>query len=164
MTSRFDDVSGRIMDEVAAGATLLDASDRAGVPVNTARGWVTRGRRDPDGPYGEFVATLAAAKTPDAGLDEDAEVGPIETEVEVVIVSRNLDDEGILVAAQARSLAAKCDELTVLPGAAAGTALAAASRRLGELVERLRLEPKDEITELQERYQRRRSASHADAG
>ncbi len=58
-----------------------------------------------------------------------------------------------------RALARTVDGLTASRGGAAGLALASVSRRLEECVSLLQIQPKDALTELQERRRRRLAAT-----
>ncbi len=68
-----------MLDAVRDGLTIEDAAVRAGVSVNTVRGWARDGRRNPDGRFGSFALNLDAARVaePASGpmdLDELREV------------------------------------------------------------------------------------------
>lgn len=169
MSEQFDRHADQLVAMVSEGLTLTDACSRAGVAYDTARGWVTAGRRDPDGPYGAFVIALDSGRVTTADDDEPPEPGPVEREVQTLIVGRKLEGEVAVAAEQARALARKVDSLTAAPGGSAGMALASVSRRLEECVAFLKLAPKDWLTELQEQYAARRAAnpnhySHQQAG
>lgn len=49
------EVAAGLIRSVKAGATIDEAARRLGVPVNTARGWLRDGRRDPAGKYGSLA-------------------------------------------------------------------------------------------------------------
>jgi hypothetical protein len=77
--SQFEDAGGVVLDAVRDGLTIEDAAVRAGVSVNTVRGWARDGRRNPDGRFGSFALNLDAARVaePASGpmdLDELREV------------------------------------------------------------------------------------------
>ena len=155
---RFEQAAGPLIEAVSDGSTLTDACATLGVPVNTARNWVSAGRREPEGPYGTFVSSLDDARARAAEFDtEDREIGRVERAVEALIGSRDLTGDGRVLAAQARALAHQVDALSASRGGQAGLALASVSRRLQECVDRLGNEPKDLLTELQERRAERRA-------
>jgi hypothetical protein len=53
---------GALIERTAAGVSLLDAARAVGVREATVKSWVTRGRREREGDYAEFVAALDAAR------------------------------------------------------------------------------------------------------
>jgi hypothetical protein len=53
---------GQIVGAVSTGATLADAARHAGVPVDTAKCWLRRGRRESGTEYAEFVEAVEAAR------------------------------------------------------------------------------------------------------
>jgi len=55
-------VRGDLVARAAAGASLADASRAVGLRLNTVKAWISRGRREADGPYFAFVADLDAAR------------------------------------------------------------------------------------------------------
>src|SRR5262249_12583310 len=91
--------------------------------------------------------------------DLDYELGRAEREVVKLISGRELDPEGSIAAVQARILARSLDKLSESRSGSAGLALAAVSRRLEECVCMLRLQPTNELTELQERRAARLEAA-----
>jgi hypothetical protein len=149
--SQFADHADRLVAFVSEGLTMRDGCARAGLSYDTARKWVSAGRRDPNGAYGAFVTALDAARCSSEAEDEDFEPGPVERQVEILIAGRELDGEAAIAAAQAQALARTVDTLSRTRGGSAGLALASVSRRLEECVGYLRLQPKDALTELQER-------------
>jgi hypothetical protein len=67
MKSRFDDLQGALLASVRDGLTLDDAATRAGVSVNTVRGWVREGRKNAEGRFAPFAAELDAARVSTVG-------------------------------------------------------------------------------------------------
>ena len=63
--------SERILEAAAKGANLREACEKAGIPYGTARVWIERGRRDPEGPYGAWVRRLDATKAPPPDARDD---------------------------------------------------------------------------------------------
>lgn len=61
MRSRFEELEAGLVASVRAGLSLEDAASRAGVSVNTVRGWAREGRKRRDGRFGAFAAVLDAA-------------------------------------------------------------------------------------------------------
>jgi hypothetical protein len=155
--SQFSDHSEQLVAMVSEGLPLTEACSRAGMPYDTARNWVTAGRRDPSGQYGAFVVALDRARM--SANQEDDDLGPVEREVERLIRGRELEGEVAIAAAQARALARKVDSLAASPGGSAGLALASVSRRLEDCVAVLRLEPRDFVTRLQEQVAAKRAAA-----
>jgi hypothetical protein len=47
-----------IVAAVRTGATIEEAAKRAGINVHTVRRWLSTGRKQPDGPYGELAADV----------------------------------------------------------------------------------------------------------
>ena len=52
-----------ILESVSAGASIADAARAAGVREGTLKGWITRGRREPSGPYTAFAASIERARS-----------------------------------------------------------------------------------------------------
>lgn len=53
---------GALVERAAAGVSLRDSCRALNLREATAKGWVTRGRREESGEYAEFVADLDAAR------------------------------------------------------------------------------------------------------
>lgn len=53
---------GALIERTAAGVSLPDACRAADLRLTTVKGWITRGRRETDGPYAEFVAAIEQAR------------------------------------------------------------------------------------------------------
>jgi hypothetical protein len=149
--SQFSDTADRLVAFVNEGLTLTDACSRVGVAYDTARNWVSAGRRDQAGRYGAFAAALDAARASEPQRDDDREAGPVEREVDSFLRDRDLRDEARIAAAQARALARTVDGLASARGGSSGTALATVSRRLDECLASLDIQPTDALTELRER-------------
>jgi hypothetical protein len=62
MMSRFEQVSTDLLKAVRDGATIDEACRGRDLKVRTARDWLYRGRKNPQGPYGAFAATLDAIR------------------------------------------------------------------------------------------------------
>jgi hypothetical protein len=157
-----DSNTDRIISLVTEGLPLTEACDRVGVNPHTCRKWVSAGNRDPQGKYGPFATALQAARE-QRRLDREEEdlnyePGPVEAEVRKLIGGRELDGQAAIAAVQARALARAVDGLSRQTGGSAGMALASVSRRLDDVVAGLRLQPKNKLTALQERYAARRAA------
>jgi transposase len=61
--SKFTPTSrGALLERLAAGVSLRDASGAAGVRENTVKAWITRGRRDGAGAYADFAAQVDQAR------------------------------------------------------------------------------------------------------
>ncbi len=61
MRSRFEELEAGLVASVRAGLSLEDAALKAGVSVNTVRGWAREGRKRPEGRFAGFAAVLDAA-------------------------------------------------------------------------------------------------------
>lgn len=53
---------GDLVARAAAGASLADSCRAIGLRLNTVKAWISRGRRESEGPYFAFVADLDAAR------------------------------------------------------------------------------------------------------
>jgi hypothetical protein len=161
-STSFTDNADKLVTFVEEGLPMTEGCRRIGIPYSTARKWVGAGRTDPNGPYGSFVARLDAAREQTRlnreEEDLDYEPGPVEAEVQNLIGGRQLDGQAAIAAVQARALARAVDALSRQSGGSAGLALASVSKRLDDVVAGLRLQPKNRLTELQERYAARRAA------
>ena len=51
----FERLSEPILATLMAGVSISDAAPRHGCAPRTIKGWLERGRRAPDGPYGDFA-------------------------------------------------------------------------------------------------------------
>lgn len=156
--SRFDPDAERLIPLAGEGMTLQDACEKAGVPYETARAWITKGRRDPTSRYAAGLRRLESART----IEREREAGPVERRLDALLRGRELTGENALAAEQARTLAAKIDQLGATPGAAAGQALAHCSRRLEEIIPGLGVPREDSVDRLrQQRAQRIAEAQQA---
>lgn len=54
---------GAILERVAAGVSLADASRAANLREKTVKQWITRGRRETSGEYSEFVDAVEQARS-----------------------------------------------------------------------------------------------------
>ena len=54
----FERLSEPILAALAAGTSIPDAARRHGCHPRTIKGWLERGRRSPDGPYGRFAHSV----------------------------------------------------------------------------------------------------------
>src|SRR5262249_11563071 len=126
--------------------------------------WLAEGHRNPGGRYGGFAKALDAARTETRLVSEEDrgyEPGPTEREVIILCSGRDLDQYGRIAAAQGRALARQIDVLTNARTAAAALGLAAASRRLDDVLVGLQIQPKDAVTEIGEAYLARHRAMQA---
>lgn len=55
-------VRGDLVARAAAGASFADSCRALGLRQNTAKAWVSRGRRESEGPYAAFAADLDEAR------------------------------------------------------------------------------------------------------
>jgi transposase-like protein len=53
--SKFADVSSGVAAALRSGVSLEAAAEAEGVSATTVRGWLRRGRREPDGEFGVFL-------------------------------------------------------------------------------------------------------------
>lgn len=58
----FEDVKDALIAAVRDGATVDEATRSVGVNVNTARSWLAKGRKDPQGRYGRFASEVDALR------------------------------------------------------------------------------------------------------
>ena len=63
------EIRGALIERTAAGLSLPDACQAVQIREATVKGWLTRGRQEPEGEYAEFVAAIDAAR-------EDAQSRP----------------------------------------------------------------------------------------
>ncbi len=157
MTSKFDIFAPRIVASMMEGFALTEACRAVGVSPDTARKWVAKGRREPESAHGVWVAEVEAARTRPAPDHESYEPGPVERRVDELVATRDLDEDGRLVAAQARACARSVDRLAAAKGGAAAMGLASVSRRLEELVGQLRVAKKDWVDDLREQVASQRA-------
>lgn len=162
MRAIFDDnVCARIVQLVGEGLTVTDTCESVGISPKTGHNWASEGRRNPAGRYGKFAQDLDAARS-GARLDlEGHEPGPIEREVGALIAGRALDTHGRIAAATGLALARKIDVLAESGNATAAMNMAAASRRLDDVLASLRLQPEDEVTRIGQRYVARHARMQA---
>lgn len=57
-----EEVRAGLLARLELGVSFADAALAAGVRPETARSWLTRGRREGDGPYGEFAQAIDQAR------------------------------------------------------------------------------------------------------
>jgi len=63
LTSRFTpEIRGGLIERAAAGVSLRDACRALDVRASTVKGWITRGRREAEGAYADFVGALEEAR------------------------------------------------------------------------------------------------------
>jgi hypothetical protein len=166
-SSNFDSVNGKIIELVNDGETLADACERVGLPYATARGWISEGRRNPEGHRGGFVRAIDAARNGSSsnGLhhddEEGHEPGPVERGVCALIAGRALDANGHIAAVQGRALARQIDLLSAKGTGSAALGMAAASRRLDDVIASLKLQPEDEVTGIGRAYIERHAKMQA---
>jgi hypothetical protein len=53
---------GSLVERARTGVSLADSCRAMGLRLNTAKAWISRGRREPHGPYAAFVAALETAR------------------------------------------------------------------------------------------------------
>ena len=51
-----------LLDRFAAGLSVRDAANATGVNERTLKSWLTKGRRQQDGPFAEFAAAVEIAR------------------------------------------------------------------------------------------------------
>lgn len=56
------ELTAAVAARVELGASFRDAAQAAGVSPETARGWLRRGRNNPDGDCGDFARAIDAAR------------------------------------------------------------------------------------------------------
>ncbi len=60
---------GSVLQGLYAGLTLVESIERAGLAEQTVKGWLTRGRQDPDSEHGRFAAAVDEARDVAARAD-----------------------------------------------------------------------------------------------
>ena len=56
------EVRSALIESTAAGVSLADAANAANVRPKTVKDWLTRGRREDDGPYRDFARAIDEAR------------------------------------------------------------------------------------------------------
>lgn len=56
------EVRGGLIERAAAGVSLADSARAVGVREKTVKDWLTRGRKDDDGPYADFAQAIYDAR------------------------------------------------------------------------------------------------------
>jgi hypothetical protein len=130
----------------------LRAKPRVSVRIDTARGWVSRGRSGRE-PYAAWAKALDEARSQDG---EDAHpTGPVERSVTALLRGRELKGENQLTAVQAHVLARAIDNVAA-SSAAAAKGLPSLSKRLDECVAALCLPPDNEVERIRRKWLERR--------
>jgi transposase len=80
--SKFADHSEGIAESLRVGLPIEVAADQAGVSASTVRGWLRRGKREPDSEFGAFAR---AAKPAAEGEDGAMSVEEVEHHLTAVI-------------------------------------------------------------------------------
>lgn len=63
MTSRFTpETRGAVLQALYSGLSLSESADQAGLPVQTLKNWLTRGRRETDTDYSAFATAVDEAR------------------------------------------------------------------------------------------------------
>jgi hypothetical protein len=61
--SKFTEVTRTaLIDRFAAGVSIRDACRALDIREGTVKGWITRGHRESDGPYAEFLTAVEVAR------------------------------------------------------------------------------------------------------
>jgi hypothetical protein len=74
--SAFERVCEPLVEAISEGLSLEEACATLEIPANTVRGWLRKGRLDPDGPYGPFAHSLDATRADRADAERDL-CGPL---------------------------------------------------------------------------------------
>ncbi len=77
--SRFEETREALVGAIRDGASIADASAGVGVSCATVRRWLTSGRREPDGVYGEFAQSVDAIRGERRELHRELD-GPLTVE------------------------------------------------------------------------------------
>lgn len=63
MTSRFTpETRGAVLQALYSGLSLSESADQAGVPLQTLKNWLTRGRQETDTEYSAFASAVDEAR------------------------------------------------------------------------------------------------------
>ena len=90
--SKFAELSEGVAAALRSGVSLEAAAEAEDVSATTIRGWLRRGRREPDGPFGEFVR---ASQPP---VDAEAAMSVEEAERHLIEVIRSKKSVTAIVA------------------------------------------------------------------
>jgi hypothetical protein len=85
--TRFRDVGEAVADDLVARLTEAEAAQKHRVAPRTIRHWLTRGRRDRHGPYGEWARRVDRSRA-ERVLPPEAE-HPLDREELLLVVSRS---------------------------------------------------------------------------
>lgn len=69
----FEQAAPKLLTAIASGASVADASRHVGVAERTVKGWLTRGRREPDSKYGPFAQEADEVRENRPALDTGSE-------------------------------------------------------------------------------------------
>lgn len=117
------------------GLSMRDACEQRGLRYKTIQGWLEKGRKEPEGRYGEFTRGVEAAR---AKPVEDSKPGEVYEATRLTLRGMEpLGPEHQLGAAQALALAETIDELRHTKGGAAATGMAKLSERLEQVMVKL---------------------------
>jgi hypothetical protein len=92
---------------IVAGGTVDEAAQRIGRPVATVRRWLSQGRKNPSGPWGELARAVEAART--ARMQIPEATGERLAEVEAFIATLDMTLELAPRVGLLRSIARKLD-------------------------------------------------------
>jgi hypothetical protein len=56
------EIRGALVERTAAGVSLADSCRAVGLRLNTVKGWLSRGRQERDGVYGDFARAIREAR------------------------------------------------------------------------------------------------------
>ncbi len=87
---------GALIERTAAGVSLPDACRALELRLPTVKSWLTRGRREGEGPYAEFAAAIQAAREEARNRPEPMD------EAELLLVISDLARKGSVQAARLR--------------------------------------------------------------
>jgi hypothetical protein len=62
--SRVEEVGGAVLAALTAGESVAHAAAAAGLPEQTLRSWIRRGRRDPQSRFGAIAAAVDRGRRP----------------------------------------------------------------------------------------------------
>jgi hypothetical protein len=56
------EVRSALVERTAAGVSLADSCRAESLRLNTVKGWLSRGRQEPEGVYGDFARAIGEAR------------------------------------------------------------------------------------------------------
>jgi transposase-like protein len=87
--TQFDHLAPRIVAAQKAGASLADACRENDISERTVKGWLTKGRKNPDSPYANFAFAIDFIREARDAPDSDEPVDDEEVQLHLSRAIRN---------------------------------------------------------------------------